>query len=140
MSRQPIQRQYHEQTEQTAVEFVPITRAQSVGQSRGMLMVDGVQQIPVRIWEPSSSNGMTKYATVEWVHPTTQEHRLSCNCPGWANMRGSARTCKHVEQMAANTGLGRDPNSVEHDTAASPAARQVVTASAELRRGISLDD
>ena len=140
MTRAPIQRQQEVQTEQTAVAFVPVTRAQRVGQSGGILMVDGVTQIPVRIWEPASSNGMTKYATVEWVHPTTQERRLSCNCPGWANMRGSERTCKHVVQMAADTSLGRSPDAVADDTRAVPIARHIVQATAELRRGISLED
>ena len=140
MARSPIQRQQETQVEQTAVAYLPITRAQSVGQSRGILMVDGILQAPVRIWEPASTNGMTKYATVEWVHPTTGERRLSCNCPGWANMRGSERTCKHVVQMAANTSLGRSPEAVGNDERAVPVARYIVQATVEVRRGISLDD
>lgn len=134
------QRQQSVQTEQTAAEFVPVTRAQKVGQSHGTLTVDGVRQIPIRVWEPMSSNGLTKYATVIWIHPTTNEQRISCNCPGWGNMKDSERHCKHTDEMKANPSLGRSPDDVAADRNAAPAARLIVTANADLRRGISLDD
>lgn len=104
-------RQTQQTTEQTAAAYVPIRHdtGSRVGFPGGTMSVDGVRQTPVRVWHPISSNGITRYDTVEWIHPTTGELRLSCNCPRWVRLVGTTRTCKHVEEMATNPLLGQSP-------------------------------
>lgn len=100
--------QIQQQNQQTETQsYVPVGNNQFiVGNSRGTLVVDGVHQTPVRIYESASSNGLSKYTAVEWVHPTTGDRRLSCNCPGWAIKKGPYRGCKHTDEMTQNPSLG----------------------------------
>lgn len=101
-------RQVQQQTQQAETPYyVAIGNNQFVvGNSRGTLIVDGVLQDPVRIYEAASTNGLSKYTAVEWVHPTTGDRRLSCNCPGWTVKRGPHRGCKHTDAMMRDPSLG----------------------------------
>lgn len=63
--------------------------------------VDGVQQRPHRVLHAESSNGITIYTAIEWIDPSDNNLRCSCNCPGWTIWRDKAnpRTCKHVNGL-----------------------------------------
>lgn len=98
--------QRHSNQQQTTQEqsnvktYLPINENSEVAFSDGVMTVRGQPQRPVRVEHWESSNGMTTYTTVEWQDPQTQEHRTSCNCPGWANKRsGSDRSCCHTKDM-----------------------------------------
>lgn len=101
-------RQIQQQVQQAETQsYVAVGNNQFiVGNSRGTLIVDGVLQDPVRIYEAVSTNGLSKYTAVEWVHPTTGDRRLSCNCPGWTIKKGPVRGCKHTDAMMQDPSLG----------------------------------
>jgi len=66
----------------------------------GVMHIAGNPQIPNRVENWESSNGLTQYTTVEWVEPGTGIRRTSCNCPGWTNKKsGKARSCCHTKDM-----------------------------------------
>lgn len=68
--------------------------------SKGNMLVNGMPQVPEEAQRWESSNGVTVYTTVKWHDPTTQEKRVSCNCPGWAmKKKDGPRRCKHTDDM-----------------------------------------
>jgi hypothetical protein len=143
LARTPQQRQRTEQVERVAEGFTPVGDGfGTVGFPHGMMTVNGVQQVAVRIIEPISSNGMTRYSTVEWWHPTDGSKRLSCNCPGWTSKRGPTRGCKHTKEMEENQNLGMSPQQMTGTNApVVPVTQTILRNNGELPgRGISLDD
>jgi len=64
------------------------------------MTVNGQSQRPVKVEHWESSNGLTTYSTVEWKDPNSNEHRTSCNCPGWSNKRkNQPRGCCHTKDL-----------------------------------------
>jgi len=138
-----IQRQQqHEQT--AAVAYVPISRGgPTISFQGGIMHVDGEACEPVRILDQASSNGLTRYAAVIWRRPTTGELRSSCNCPGWAVMRGAFRTCKHTQQLEDNPGSGRTLAEAQEEvsrnvSSVAPRTAEIVTTIGKMRRRIDL--
>ena len=91
-------------------DFASAENIDGVSFSRGNMVVNGQAQQPseVRHWE--SSNGLSQYATVQWVDPASGEKRVSCNCPGWAIKRkGRLRSCKHTDDMMGINACNAEP-------------------------------
>jgi hypothetical protein len=86
---------------------------------------DGTVCEAVRMKEPLSSNGHTKYCTVYWDDDT-----YSCNCPGWAfRNKGGVRQCKHTKASVKCAGRDMvDVNSISVEAlpayVAGPTGRQ----------------
>lgn len=142
MTRQS-QRQRVDQTEQVAAGFVPVGDGfGTVGFPGGIMTVNSVRQVAVRIYEPESSNGFTKYSTVEWLNQGDGTRRLSCNCPGWTRKAGPVRGCKHTKEMEENPSLGLSPQQmVGRNAPQVQITRTIIENNGELpARGISLDD
>lgn len=143
MPRSPQQRQRSDQVERVAEGFTPVGDGfGTVGFPGGIMTVNGQACVAVRIIEPISTNGMTRYSTVEWVHPLDGSKRLSCNCPGWTSKRGPTRGCKHTKEMEENPNLGLTPQQMTGAHAAVvPVTQNIIRNNGELPgRGISLDD
>lgn len=68
----------------------------------GVMYINSIAQIMIRMIHRLSSNGHTRYAAHEWAHPVDDSRRFSCNCPGWANRR----TCKHITELQSSESLG----------------------------------
>jgi len=96
-----VRQRTEEQQTQNVEEYQSVESEHGVTFSVGNMLVDGEPQIPIEVqtWQ-SKSNQLTTYTTVKWQHPTTNELRCSCNCPGWAMKRkGQPRDCKHTKDM-----------------------------------------
>lgn len=72
------------------------------------MLVEGRSQTPVRVAHWESTNGLSRYTTVEWQDPVTGLKRTSCNCPGWAHAKGDQpRSCCHTLDMEGKQICGR---------------------------------
>lgn len=96
-------RQFSKQRQETTeatVAHQPVTKSSGVAFSNGVMLVDGRSQTPVRVAYWESTNGLSRYTTVEWEDPATGLKRTSCNCPGWTNAKGDQpRSCCHAKDM-----------------------------------------
>lgn len=89
-----------QETQEATVAHQAVTKSSGVAFSNGVMLVDGRSQTPVRVAHWESTNGLSRYTTVEWEDPATGVRRTSCNCPGWTHARGDqARSCCHTLDM-----------------------------------------
>ncbi len=101
---QQRQRTTSQQVGQTAnqvhPEYASAENADGVTFANGNMLVNRGFQVPVEAQRWESSNGITVYTAVKWRDPQTGEHRVSCNCNGWAMKKaGRPRRCKHTDDM-----------------------------------------
>jgi len=96
---------------------------------------DGRVCDPVKLKEPMSSNGHTKYCTVLWDDGT-----YSCNCPGWSFKRGPGdRKCKHTKEALKCGGSDMTPIENFVSESGAPERRgQVIIPAKREHRGIKI--
>lgn len=95
---------------------------------------DGRVCEPLKIKEPMSSNGHTKYCTVLW-----DDNTYSCNCPGWAFKRNGNRACKHTKKSMKCGGADMTSISEFVSESGAPERRgQVIIPGKRMMRGIRI--
>lgn len=91
---------HQQETTEATVAHQAVTKSSNVTFSNGVMLVDGRSQTPVRVAHWESTNGLSRYTTVEWQDPVTGLKRTSCNCPGWTHAKGEQpRGCCHTQDM-----------------------------------------
>jgi len=95
---------------------------------------DGHVCKPIKLKEPLSSNGHTKYCTVLWDDGT-----YSCNCPGWSFKRNGERKCKHTKRsIACNANDMTDISEFVSESGAPERRGQVIIPAKRECRGIRI--